>query len=420
MEAFVEVACGLDVHKESVVACVRRAHGPGKRATRQVQTFAAHLRGLKELSEWLTEQGVQVVAMEGTGVYWRPVYAVLEASHRWTMIVGNAQHIRNVPGRKTDVKDAEWLAELVAYGLIRPSFVPAPWQRELRDVVRLRSAWVADQTRNRNRILKILQLAGIKLDGVASSAFGKSGMSILRALAEGRATPGEMAQLALGVLRKKIDALAVSLESKLGEAHRQMLAIALDGLMAIDRQLSQYDALIDALVEPHAESMALLCTIPGVERVCAASILAELGPDMSAFASAHHAASWAGVCPGNHESAGKRSTGKTTHGNGRLKTMLCQAANAAVHTKNSYLRDKFYRLKARRGHGRAIMAIAHKILVASFHILKTRVAYRDLGPTYLDLRDKSRTVAGLVARIEALGFAVSLEPHALAPQLAPA
>jgi transposase len=419
MEAFVEVACGLDVHKESVVACVRRAHGPGKRATRQIKTFAAHLRGLKELSDWLIEQGAQVVAMEGTGVYWRPVYAVLEASHRWTMIVGNAQHIRNVPGRKTDVKDAEWLAELVAHGLIRPSFVPAPWQRELRDVVRLRSAWVADQTRNRNRILKILQLAGIKLDGVASSAFGKSGMSILRALAAGRATPGEMAQLALGVLRKKIDALAVSLESKLGETHRQMLAIALEGLMAIDRQLDQYDALIEALIEPHAESVALLCTIPGVERVCAASILAELGPDMSAFASAHHAASWAGVCPGNHESAGKRSTGKTTHGSGRLKTMLCLAANAAVHTKNSYMRDKFYRLKARRGHGRAIMAIAHKILVASFHILKTRVGYRDLGPTYLDMRDKSRTVAGLVARIEALGFAVSLESHQTS-QLAPA
>lgn len=411
MEVAFERVCGLDVHKETVVACVRATNGQGKRATKQVQTFATHLRGLKQLCDWLTEQAVQAVAMESTGVYWRPVYAVLEAGKRWTLIVGNAQHIRNVPGRKTDVKDAEWLAELVAHGLIRPSFVPAPWQRELRDVVRLRSAWVADQTRDRNRVLKILQLAGIKLDGVASDAFGKSGMSILRALAEGKATPGEMAQLARGVLRKKIDALAVSLENKLCETHRQMLEIALEGLDAINKQLGKYDALIDSMLEPHAEPMQLLGGIPGVDRICAAAILAELGPDMSVFASAHHAASWAGVSPGNHESAGKQSSGKTTHGNRYLKTMLCQAASGASHTKNSYLRDKFYRLKARRGHGRAIMAIAHKILVAAFHILKTRVGYRDLGASYLDQRDKSRTVASLVSRIEALGFAVSLLPH---------
>jgi len=415
METLVERACGLDVHKESVVACVRIARSGGKGASREVRTFATNLRGLKELADWLMTCAVQAIAMEGTGVYWRPVYAVLEALATWTLIVGNAQHIKNVPGRKTDVKDAEWLADLLAHGLIRPSFIPAPWQRELRDVVRLRSAWVSDRTRERNRILKVLQLGGVKLDGVASDAFGKSGMAILRALAVGAATPKQMAELACGRLRKKVDALAVALESPLSATHRALLSIALDGLDATELQLAKYEALIETMLEPYAEPMNLLQTIPGVERVAAAAILAELGPDMSVFATASHAASWAGVCPGNYESAGKRSKGTTNHGNRYLKTALCQAAHAASHTKKGYLRDKFYRLKARRGHGRAVMAIAHKILVAAFSMLQRLTPYRDLGEGYLDRRDIPRTLSNLLARIEALGFAVTATPKAALP-----
>ena len=231
-------------------------------ATKEVRTFAAHLQGLKELGARLIARGVEAVAMEGTGVYWRPVYALLEVLTGWRLIVGNAQHIKNVSGRKTDLKDAEWLAELVAHGLIRPSFVPPTWQRALRDVVRQRAAWVADQTRDRNRILKVLQLAGIKLDGVATDAFGKSGMSILRALAEGSVTPSQMANLARGTLRKKIDALTLALESPLSGTHQQMLAIALERLDATEGHLRKYEALIDSMLLPHAEQMGLVQTIP--------------------------------------------------------------------------------------------------------------------------------------------------------------
>jgi transposase len=417
MEIRVERACGLDVHKESVVACVRVARRGGPGATREVRTFATNARGLKELAEWLLERAVQAIAMEGTGVYWRPVYAALEAFSTWSLIVGNALHIKNVPGRKTDVKDAEWLSDLMACELIRPSFIPPLWQRELRDVVRMRSSWVADRTRQRNRVLKVLQLGGVKLDGVASDAFGKTGMAILRALAAGVATPQQMAELACGKLRTKIDALAIALESPLSVTHRTMLSIALDGLDSTERQLATYEALIEKMLEPYAEQMTLLQTIPGVERVAAASILAELGPDRSVFATASHAASWAGVCPGNHESAGKRAKGNTTHGNGYLKTILCQAAHAAAHTKKGYLRDKFYRLKARRGHGRAVMAIAHKILVAAYHMLQRLVPYRDLGESYLDRRNVGRTLSNLLARAEALGFNVTATPKVAIPAL---
>lgn len=414
MDTLVERACGLDVHKETVVACVRVACAKGK-AKREVRTFAAHARGLLELRTWLIEAEVQAVGMEGTGIYWRPVYAVLEVETPWSLIVGNAQHIKNVPGRKTDVKDAEWLADLVAHGLIRPSFIPPPPQRELRDVTRNRSAWIADRTRDRNRVLKILQLAGIKLDGVASDAFGVTGMLILRALSEGKTTPSAMASLAKGTLRKKIDALLVAIESPLGATHQKMLTIALKRLDETEAHLAEYEALIDEMLAPHTKEMALLLTIPGVERVVAASIIAELGPDMSVFPTAAHAASWAGVCPGNHESAGKRSGGTTTRGNTALKTMLCQAAQAASHTKRGYLRDKFYRLKARTGHNRAVMAIAHRILVAAYYMLKDNVPFHDLGDGYLDNRDKNRIVSHLLARLRSLGVDVDVTPNASPP-----
>lgn len=417
MDNVFQRVCGLDVHKESVVACVRVASAPGK-AKREVRTFNAHARGLTELHDWLVESEVQAVAMEGTGIYWRPVYALLEVDAAWDLIVGNAQHIKNVPGRKTDVKDAEWIADLVAHGLIRPSFIPPPAQRELRDITRNRSAWVADRSRDRNRVLKILQLGGIKLDGVASDAFGVTGMLILRALSKGESTPSAMANLAKGTLRKKIDALTIALESPLAKTHQEMLTIALERLDETEKHLVQYDALIDEMLKPSAEQMALLVTIPGVDRVVAASILAELGPDMSVFPTAGHAASWAGLSPGNHESAGKRQSGATTRGNRALKSMLCQAAHSASHTKKGYLRDKFYRLKARRGHNRAAMAIAHKILVAAYFMLKRNVSFKDLGDDFLDQRDKGRVVSQLLGRLRALGVDVTVTTPT-APALEP-
>lgn len=410
MDTLFDRACGLDIHKETIVACVRTVDPGRTKPRREARTFAAHLQGLTELREWLIEQEVRAIAMEGTGIYWRPVYAVLERGAPWTLVVGNAQHIKNVPGRKTDVKDAEWLADLVAHGLIHASFIPAPTIRELRDVTRMRVKLVTDRTRARNRVLKVLQLAGIKLDGVASDAFGKSGMAILERLAEGDATPQEMAALARGVLRKKIDALQLALESPLSATHRKMLGLALTRLQQLESELAAYDALIDELLAPCAEQMALLVTMPGVDRVAAATIVAELGPDMSVFPSANHAASWAGLSPGNHESAGRRGPGTTTKGNRYLKTMLCQASHSAVRVKKNggYLREKFYRLKARRGHNKATMAVAHKLIIAAFHMLTKMVPYEDLGGDYLAARDKKRTVASLVGRLRALGVDVDV------------
>lgn len=385
---------------------------------KETRTFAAHARGLLELRDWLLSERVQAVGMESTGVYWKPVYAVLE-NEGMSLIVGNAQHIKGVPGRKTDVKDAEWLADLVRHGLIRPSFVPPPPLRELRDLLRYRTSLVQERSRERNRVLKVLQTVSIKLDGVASDAFGVSGMAILRALADGSATPREMAELARGVLRKKIDALEVALEGRLDEAHRLMLRIALDRLDHAERNIAELERLIDARLEPYAQERRRLEQIPGVDTVCSAVLVAELGVDMSVFPSASHAARWAGLCPGNDESAGKRNSGQTPQGNRHLKTMLCQAANAASHTRGSYLRDKFFRLRARRGHKRAVLAIAHKILIAAYHMLAGATDYRDLGEHYLDRRDTRRTADRLKQRLESLGFNVLLTPtngHSAVPQ----
>jgi transposase len=268
---------------------------------------------------------------------------------------------------------------------------------------------VGDRTRARNRVLKTLQLVGIKLDTVASDAFGKTGMAILQALAEGKATPKEMAKLAKGTLRNKIDALAMALESPLDDIHRRMLARALKALHDADERLAEVDTDIESMLTPYQKQVELLATIPGVDRVVAATVIAELGPDMSVFPTAAQAASWAGLSPGNHESAGKKKSSRINPGNRYLKTMLCQAAHAASHTKAGYLRDKFYRLKARRGHGRALIAIAHKILIAAYHILKKLEPYADLGDSYLDQRDMRRTIKGLVDRLKALGVEVTIK-----------
>lgn len=416
MEQLYGSACGLDVHKETVVACVIVTQG--KRAKKETRTFEAHARGLCALRDWLLEMKVEAISMEGTGIYWRPVYSVLEVDSPWKLIVGNAHHIKNVPGRKTDVKDAEWLADLVRHGLIRSSFVPPPAIRELRDLTRFRTGLVGDRVRMQNRVLKVLQTANIKLDGVATDAFGVSGLAILHALAKGEASPKEMAQLARGRMRSKLDALEIALEGSLSPTHRELLTVALRGLEACTADIKDLETKIEQRVEPYRPVIDLLVTIPGIDWLGAATIIAELGPDMSVFPTEHHAASWAGVSPGNRESAGRQQSGRTCHGNRYLKTLLCQLANAAARKKGTYLKDKFHRIKARRGHGRAIMAIAHKLLIAAYHVMKAAVPYTDLGAAYLDGRDRGRVIAGLRKRLESLGCSVTiedLESQALAP-----
>jgi len=409
MQALIERCCGLDVHQETVVACLMIG-APGVRPSKEVRTFRTVTRDLEALRDWLAAEGVTHVGMESTGVYWRPVYAVLEG--HFDLIVGNARHIRNVPGRKTDVKDAEWIADLVRHGLIAKSFVPPRPLRELRDLLRYRRKLVESQTAERNRLLKLLETANIKLASVMSDVFGVSGRAMLKALIEGRASVEAMADLAKGQLRRKRADLVLALEGRMEEHHQFLLATQLRRLEAIEHDIAALDLRIVERLEPYQAPHALLMQIPGVDWLVAAVIIAEIGVDMSVFLSVYHLSAWAGVCPGNHESAGRQRSGRARKGNIHLRTILVGAAVSAGRTKGSYLRDKFHRLKARRGPLRAALAIAHKILVAAYHMLAKGVGYRELGEAYLDQIGQTRTVANLKRRIERLGYHVTLQPIA--------
>jgi transposase len=408
MQAIIERCCGLDVHQETVVACLLIG-AAGARARKQVRTFRTVRRELEALRDWLTAAGVTHVGMESTGIYWRPVYAVLEGHVE--LIVGNARHIRNVPGRKTDVKDAEWIADLVRHGLIAKSFVPPP---PLRELLRYRRKLIEAQAAERNRLLRLLETANIKLASVMSDVFGVSGRAMLKALIAGSAAPEEIAALARGQLRRKHAALIEALTGGIEEHHRFLLAMQLGRIEAIEADITALDARIGERLLPYGAEMALLMTIPGVNWLVGAVIIAEIGTDMSVFLSVRHLAAWAGVCPGSYESAGKQKSGRARKGNVHLRTILVGAAISAARTRGSYLRDKFHRLKARRGALRAALAIAHKIVVAAYHMLAKGVAYRDLGDAYLDQIGERRTVANLKRRLERLGYHVALEPRAKA------
>jgi len=411
MEAIVERAAGLDVHQGSVVACVIIG-AAGRRTSRETRTFGTMKRDLAALRDWLIEMGVTHVGMEATGIYWHPVHAALEDA--FTVIVGNASHMRNVPGRKTDVKDAEWIADLVRHGLVRASFVPAPEVRVLRELIRHRKAVVGNMASERNRTLQLLESANIKLASVMSDVFGVSGMLMLQALAEGRAAPVEMADLAKRRLRRKVDQLALALDGRLAEHQRLLLGLHIRRLSEIDRDLAEIEAAIRAAMRPFAAQQACLATIPGVDELTAASIIAEIGVDMSAFGTAQRLAAWAGVCPANHESAGKQKQRGTRKGNTYLKATLVTAAISASQAKGTYLRDKFHRLKARMGMKKAAMAVAHKILIAVFHMLQRGVGFADLGGGYLDRVNKHSTAKRLARRLTALGYDVMLRPTATA------
>jgi transposase len=418
MEVLLERCAGLDVHQASIVCCVLIGL-PGRKPQKLLRRFGTTTRELEALRAWLAEHGVTHVGMESTGVYWKPVYAVLEG--HFDLIVGNAHHIKNVPGRKTDVKDAEWIAQLVRHGLVAKSFVPPPAIRDLRELVRCRRTLIETRTAVRNRVLKLLEGASIKLAGVASDVFGVSGLAMLEALAAGATDAAEMAGLARGRMRRKHAALEAALEGHLREHQRFLLAMQLRQLGEVERDLEALDARIDAQLAPFRAQHELLLQIPGVDRVTAAaslrrrssaSTLAEIGTDMGVFATARRLAAWAGVAPGNYESAGKPKGAGTRKGNVFLKSALFAAASAAVRTKGSYCRDKFNRLRARRGPVRALMAIAHKLLIAAFHLLATGEAFRDLGESYLDQVARRRSTARLIQRLSNLGYDVTLVPKA--------
>jgi len=408
METWVKCGCGLDVHQATVVACLLAVQNDGK-VQKQMRTFATTTRELLSLSDWLLLEGCTHVAMESTGIHWKPIYAILEGGLQ--IVVANAQHVKKVPGRKTDVKDAEWIADLLCHGLLRSSFVPPKPVRELRDLTRYRRKLVESRSAERNRLLKLLESANIKLASVAADVFGVSGQLMLRALIEGKATPQEMAELAKRRLRSKIPQLALALEGKLEEHHRFLLQLQLDRLEAVEKDLTTLEQRIQEKLKPYATQLALLQEIPGVDWTLAAVIIAELGVDMSVFQSVSQLASWAGVCPGNNESAGKRKSSRIPKGNVYLKTALVEAANSAARAKGTYLRDKFYRLKARRGYKRAAVAVAHKILVSIYHMLSQNVSYNDLGDLYLDKLNKQHLTRNLVHRLERLGYTVALTPQ---------
>lgn len=410
METVSECCCGLDVHQKFVVACLL-AGQPGRKPRKEIRRFSTVTQELLSLRDWLAAEGCSQVAMESTGIYWKPVYAVLEDS--FELVVGNAHHIKNVPGRKTDVKDCEWIAQLLRHGLIRKSFVPPKPLRELRDLLRYRRKLVESRSAERNRLLKVLETANIKLASVASNVFGVSGMLMLHAFAAGETAPEQLAGLAKGKLRKKEQELRLALEGRLQEHHRFLLQVQLRRMENVDHDIAQLERRIADRLTPYLKELELLEQIPGVSATLAAVLIAELGTDMSVFGSARHAAAWAGVCPGNYSSAGKSSSGRSRRGNIHLKTALVEAAHAASRKKGSYLKDKFHRLKARRGAKRAAVAVAHKILVASYQMLATGVGYRDLGESYLDRRVERRVANQLVHRLERLGYTVKLEKVAV-------
>ena len=404
MEVVYARCAGLDVHKDTVAVCMVLPDAKGG-ARKEIRTFATMTRDLLALSDWLAEQAVTHVAMESTGVFWKPIFNILEG--RFQVLLVNARHIKQVPGRKTDVKDCEWIADLLRHGLLKASFVPDRPQRELRDLTRHRAQLVGERTRVANRIQKVLEDANIKLGSVASDVLGTSGREMIQALLDGQQDPSQMAELARGRMRSKKDTLAAALEGHVTEHHRFMLRTLWDHLTYLEKTIASMDQRIGEQMRPFEAEIQRLDGIPGVDRLVAQAIIAEIGTDMSRFPTADHLSSWAGLCPGNNESAGKHKSGRTPKANRWLKRCLSQAAWAASHTKDTYLSAQFRQVAKRRGKKRAIIAVAHTILIASYYILKG-AEYRELGGDYFDRLHPERLRAYYVRRLEKLGFEVCL------------
>jgi transposase len=401
---------GLDVHKDSVYACIRRL-GPGGKTSETIQVFGTMTPDLLALADWLAEAGATHVAMESTGVYWKPVYYLLDG--RFELLLANAQQLKRVAGRKTDTQDCAWIAKLLQHGLIAASFVPPEPQRDLRELTRQRVQLVRQKATLANRIQKVLEDANLKLGSVASDVLGKSGRAMLRALIAGQTDPQVLADLALGRLRKQLPRLRPALTGRVTEHHRFLLEFLLDEVAMVERFLGRLEARIAAVLGPFAEAVQRLTTIPGVERRTAEAVVAEIGTDMSRFPSEGHLAAWAGMCPGNDESAGKRRSGKTPKGSPWLKRALVQAAWAASHSKGTYLSAFYRRLAARRGRKRAVVALGHTLLGIMYQLLRKGEDYTDLGADYFDRRDRDHLTRRLVRRLEGLGLKVTLEPESV-------
>jgi len=407
MDSIYQRCCGMDIHKKVVVACLITP-GPRGNPRKEIRSFGTMTPDLLELSDWLGAAGCTHVAMESTGVYWKPIYNILEGS--FELLLVNAQHIKTVPGRKTDAKDCEWIAELLQHGLLRGSFVPQQEERELREVTRYRSSLVRERSAEVNRLHKTLEGANIKLASVASEVTGVSGRAILQALVAGNTDAAALAQLAKGQLRNKIHQLERALIGQFGPHQRFLVAQQLAHIDFLDHAIEQVSKEVEAGMRPFEADLAHLDTIPGVGPWTAEVIMAEIGADMSRFPSAGHLSSWAGMCPGNNESAGKRKSGKTRKGSKWLRVALTEAAYAAGRGKGTYLSSQYHRLAARRGRKKAAIAVGHTVLVIAYHILKDHTTYQDLGPDYFDHRQSTRLRTRLVNRLQGLGYDVSLTP----------
>ncbi len=386
MEVVYERCCGLDVHKKTVVACVRTPSG--RRRHSEVRTFGTTTDDLRTLAAWLQQEGCTHAAMESTGVYWKPVFNILEEV--CTVLLVNAQHVKAVPGRKTDVRDAEWLAQLLEHGLLRPSFIPPGGIRELRELTRYRLTLKRLRADETNRVQKLLESANIKLGNVATDVLGASGRAIFRALIAGETDAARLADLAKGALRKKRPALLAALRGRFTPHHAVLLKLLLDHIDDLTRHIETCDAQIQACRAPFANEVALLESIPGLSTITAETVIAEVGVDMERFPTPAHLASWAGLCPGNHESAGRHRSGRIRPGNPWLRAALVQVAWAASRTASTHLRRFHERLARRRGAKRATIAVAHRILVAIWHILRKQTPYVDAGPTVDEQRTFTR------------------------------
>jgi transposase len=408
MEVLYPRCAGLDVHQKTVVACARLA--AGSTVEQSVQRFETTTRGLLELHDWLQERGCTHVAMESTGVYWKPVWHVLEGS--FALVLGNASHIRNVPGRKSDVSDAVWIADLLAHGLIRGSFVPPTAIQELRDLTRTRKQLVREIAQHTQRIQKTLEDANVKLTGVISSVLGQSGRAILRALIAGETDPERLVELTQGRLKASREQLVEALRGRVRDHHRFLLQLHLSQIEALEAAVQQIEARLGVRLEPFRVGAQLLSTIPGVSDVTAHVLVAEIGVDMSRFPSAQHLISWAGLCPRSDESAGKRRSTRIRKGAPWLKATLVQAAWAAARKNDSYLRAQYLRIKARRGPMKAVIAVAASMLTAAYWMLRRGVPYHDLGSAHFDTADRHKLTRRLLRRLEQLGLHVEVRPAA--------
>lgn len=404
MEVVYRSCCGIDVHKKIIVACLNNG---GEQSLREFGTTTSEI---KTLANWLTESGCEMIAMESTGVFWKPLYNLFELMDLDTIVV-NAAHMKALPGRKTDVKDAEWIADLLRHGLLRASYIPSREQRELREITRYRKSLTEERSRETNRLQKILEGANIKLDSVVKDINGKSARKLLERIIDDDipASEEEVSKMVHGRLRSKLAQLLTAIEGITTPLQRKLLAQVVDHIDDLNRRIANLDKLVQDYMAEYEMAIAALCDIPGIARRSAEVILTEIGLDMSRFPSAAHLCSWAGVCPGNYQSAGRRKHGKTTKGNKALKTILTQCAKSAKTVKSSYFSAQYQRISARRGKNRATLAVAHSMLIAIYHILKNKTAFHDLGSDYYDSFNRDRKINSYLKRLKALGW----EPDAI-------